>query len=760
MKRLRLKRPTKKSLNIFFKLLLGLTIFMLLFTIVYLSTGRSTHRLYEGDISLKDLYAPYDFSYRGDIDTEEIEAAQKDVLSKISPVYKLNTAIEESATKSIATLFVQIRESKKTKELIGVDKKLEKLEAISDLDLSRSSRLALIKADNTDQLKIIITNIVSDALSAGILSSSDKESLKKNGTKKIMILDLSSGQEKNQVVSAIPTVDEYRPVIEKGLSRSLARDKALRAAALEIIDIFISSNLQFSAEETEKEKAEAIDNMPKAYKEIKVKKNEILIGKGEKVTNRHLKVLMQLEKMRDLSGRPFYLVGMAILLLIFLAIIAIHLKYYESSIFRDNKNLLLLAILALFIAITSEVVVVSPLSSHLIPIAAASMLIAILLAAHSAFIFTIVMSIFVGVIAGNNFGLTIVMFTGGLAGIYAVRGVRRRSKLLLAGLIVGLVNLFTITAFNLLNNISPRLFLGEGGLGMLNGLISFLLVIGLLPVFEYLFKIPTDITLLELSDLNHPLLKEMVTKAPGTYHHSLIVGNLAEAACEAIGANNLLARVGAYYHDIGKIEKAEYFSENEGEPKNSRHENLTPSMSALVIINHVKDGVDLAHKHKLNQALIDFIIQHHGNGLIYYFFQRALEKVQDEKSISEEDFRYPGPRPQSKETAIVLLADSVEASSRTLASPTPSRVKGLVQRIVNNKFIDGQLDECNLTLKDLHKISEAFMRILNAMFHTRVEYPRTDERHRPKNGRHNHKKSDKVSGNAAAQDTKDSNDPA
>jgi hypothetical protein len=244
----------------------------------------------------------------------------------------------------------------------------------------------------------------------------------------------------------------------------------------------------------------------------------------------------------------------------------------------------------------------------------------------------------------------------------------------------------------------------------------------LLPIFEFLFKITTDLTLLELSDLNRPLLKKMVLNAPGTYHHSLIVGNLAEAASDAIGANSLLARVGAYYHDIGKIEKAEYFSENETGHK-SPHEKLAPSMSALIIQSHIKDGIELAKKHNLNKTIIDFIAQHHGTGLIYYFYQRALEKIGDDEKLKEEAFRYPGPKPQTKEAAIILLADAVEASSRTLNDPTPSRIKGLVQKIINNKFIDNQLDECDLTLKDLNKIAAAFVRTLTGIFHTRVEYP-------------------------------------
>jgi len=248
----------------------------------------------------------------------------------------------------------------------------------------------------------------------------------------------------------------------------------------------------------------------------------------------------------------------------------------------------------------------------------------------------------------------------------------------------------------------------------------------------FVFKIPTNISLLELSDLNHPLLKKLAIEAPGTYHHSIMVGNLSEVACEAIGANSLAARVGAYYHDIGKIPKAEYFTENELGAA-SKHTNLAPSMSALIIAKHVKEGVEIAKKYKMNQMIIDFITQHHGNSLIAYFYQKAIEKSENGVVPNEDNFRYPGPRPQTKESAIVLLSDAVEAASRTLGEPTPASIRNLVRKIINNKFIDGQLDECDLTLRDMHEIADSFVRVLMGVFHTRLEYP--DDHQKNMNGK-------------------------
>jgi hypothetical protein len=225
-------------------------------------------------------------------------------------------------------------------------------------------------------------------------------------------------------------------------------------------------------------------------------------------------------------------------------------------------------------------------------------------------------------------------------------------------------------------------------------------------------------------------MKRMVVEAPGSYHHSLIVSNLAEAAADAIDAQSLLVRVGAYYHDIGKMVKPEYFTENQMVTGN-KHDELEPSMSRLVIFNHVKEGIDLAHKSHLNQRIIDFIPEHHGTSLMYYFYQKALSEGTTE-GLEEKDYRYPGPKPQSKETAIVMLADSVEGATRSLDEHTPRRIEDVVRKVINNKFIDGQLDECNLTLREIDTIASTFVRVLSAMYHGRVKYPEKSNAHNPK----------------------------
>jgi hypothetical protein len=264
------------------------------------------------------------------------------------------------------------------------------------------------------------------------------------------------------------------------------------------------------------------------------------------------------------------------------------------------------------------------------------------------------------------------------------------------------------------------LFIANISMAFFNGITSAILVIGLTPVFEYIFDYTTDIKLLELANLENPLLKELFMTAPGSYNHSMMTATLAEAAASSIHANPLLARVASYYHDIGKIKMPDYFIENQQYMAN-KHDKLSPSMSSLIIISHVKEGKELAKAHKIPKRIIDIIMQHHGTSLVKYFYEKAKEK--NGNNIHEEEYHYPGPKPQTREAGIVMLADAVEAASRTLTDPTPAKIKAMVERIVNARFEEGQLDECTLSLSDLNEIKKAFVRVLSAIFHKRVDYP-------------------------------------
>jgi len=458
-------------------------------------------------------------------------------------------------------------------------------------------------------------------------------------------------------------------------------------------------------------------------KEINVKKDETIFKRGQRINKTQNLANIELKKIQKQPKNLYYILGILLLMIIFGVITVTYQTIRKLTLLREMKNVVLLCLLSLLIILGAKGIILSSWSVYLIPIASVSMLVAILVDPGVSMILTVIISIFIGVLTGVRLDVMVAMLAGGIVSIYSVLNVRRRRDFTKAGILIGLTNMVSIVAMGMINFISVNYIIKQGAWGLANGIISGFIVTALLPVFEMLFGITTNVSLLELSDLNQPVLKELVLKAPGTYHHSLVVGNLAESAAEAVGANSLLARVGGYFHDIGKLRMAPYFTENQAHSED-KHENLSPRISSLIIINHVKEGADLAKKYKLGSAINDIIVQHHGDDIVQFFYHRALEQNGQEKNqIQAEDFRYPGPKPQSKEAAIVMLADSVEAASRAMPSPTPVKIKAIVNRLINNKFIDGQLDGCDLTLKDLHTISTIFSHILNGIFHTRIEYP-------------------------------------
>jgi len=326
---------------------------------------------------------------------------------------------------------------------------------------------------------------------------------------------------------------------------------------------------------------------------------------------------------------------------------------------------------------------------------------------------------------------------GGVAGIQGMSHITDRTSVLRAGLVVGLINVVAVLAIKMaLGQFTRIQDFYDLGLGFVGGVLSGLLVSGLAPLLEPLGYI-TDVKLIEIANLNHPLLKEMALRAPGTYHHSILVGNLVEAAAESIGANPLLARVGAYYHDIGKVgpkTRPSYFIENQGRGPNP-HDRLEPSMSALIRVSHVKHGVEKGREHKLGKPIIDLIQQHHGSSLIKFFYNKAVERAgKNGQAVPEDKYHYPGPRPSTKEAALVMLADVVEAACRTLTDPTPARIQKRVHELIMGLFNEGQLEQSNLTLQDLHAITRSFVHSLQGILHSRIHYPADMEMSEKANG--------------------------
>ncbi len=359
-----------------------------------------------------------------------------------------------------------------------------------------------------------------------------------------------------------------------------------------------------------------------------------------------------------------------------------------------------------------------------IPLPAGAMLVSLLFDFHAAITFSFAISLLAGLWL-QDASFTIYAFVGSVIAAFSVIRCKKRSRILRGGGFVIAANLITVIIIllfqgELFSQKAPPSVLFSALCGVT---VAAIVSLGL-PVIEHIFKVTTDISLIELLDLNQPIMKSLMVTAPGTYHHSVIVGNLAESAAEIVGANPLLARVSAYYHDIGKIKMPDYFVENQSGAV-SKHEKLTPHMSSMIITNHVKEGVELAKEFKLPEPIIEIIEQHHGTMLISYFYQKAKETASNGLPV-QEDYQYPGPKPQTRVAALVMMADSVEAASRVLTDPTPARIASLVDRIINHIFLEGQLDECELTLKDIHEVKKRFTYILTGIFHKRVDYPGFD----------------------------------
>jgi len=434
---------------------------------------------------------------------------------------------------------------------------------------------------------------------------------------------------------------------------------------------------------------------------------------------------------------PAQTLGTSLLVILLLAILFEFATANIRKFSPDDKDLLFLTLLlVVMLGATKVSLAVFPLIAQVLPeipsssygygigIAAGAMLVRIVLNSETALVFSLVASTFAGWLMDNSFFFSVYFFIGSVVGAHSVAFCEERTILVKAGAKVGLVNILTILCQTLITSKWIGFDMGFNLLfGLLGGVVAAAVVLGFLPMLEGLFGYTTNIKLLELANLNHPLLNKMILEAPGTYHHSVIVGTLAETAARSINANPLLARVSAYYHDIGKINKPLYFVENQGRHEN-KHDKLAPSMSSLILIAHVKEGLELAREYRLGQKVNNIIQQHHGTNLISFFYQKAKEQENLEiEQVEEGAYRYHGPKPQTKEAGLVMLADAVEAASRTLLQPTPAHLQGLVQRIINNVFTDGQLDECELTLKDLHQIARSFNLILAGIHHHRVEYP-------------------------------------
>lgn len=624
---------------------------------------------------------------------------------------------------------------------------------------------ALLAAGNADERFALVENglvVLREIYAQGV--HDNNALVTAPDSRDVTVFQISRG-DGNVAQQAVESIEEALTL----LRINLAAEGAGRETSQSLFRLFrngVTPNLIYDQEATRQRQADALKNLKPV--EVTVERGQTIIEPGTRVTVEQYEMLVAHRQFLLATGdvaitEGLQLFGRILLVLAMLMACVFYIRLEDRETLQSNSRLGLLALvvivnLALIRMVYSlgglpffvENSATASLLPYLAPTALAPLIVVILIDAGSAVFMALLISIFTGVIYGNRLDLLVLTFFASMVGISAARASRRRSNVVRAAVSAGI----TVAAFAFLIGVVDKLplmtVLKHMGAGLVTGVITGIIVVGILPVLEGLFRRTTDITLLELTDYNHPLLRLMQMEAPGTYHHSLVVAQLAENAANAINANPLLARVCALYHDIGKTTKPEYFTENQRDGVNP-HDLSNPSLSALIIKSHVKEGVDLALKHHLPRAAIDVIQQHHGTSLIRYFFQRAINNLKSPAGatpspfpaanrpdyvvapglepvpVSETTYRYDGPKPQFKESAIIHLADAVEAASRSLRKVSPQHLGELIDQIFHERVEDGQLDEAPLTFLEISKIKSSFTFTLLNMLHARVAYPPTSD---------------------------------
>ena len=599
--------------------------------------------------------------------------------------------------------------------------------------------VALMDSGFPSEVEKTTADLLARVFTQGVVG--DDKMLRSQSGKGITLHDmLTKTQTTVTDLSRFHDLTTSRPFVKEQAGRlgSALESKESLEIAGTLATALIRPNVTFNKRETLMRQDLARQSVKPFY--FKIKKGEMLVREGERITPEHLMKLT--EQYRNLKAKEMLVraPAMAILIGLLLSVMYLVGLLGDRSERARVKDLLFnaMTILVLFLVVVATSLVADEISRGFpfftpstllfaIPVACGAMLVSIFQGMNAATSFSLIVSVFASLVVGGRVEFFLYFFISSLVAGYGVTNCRERGVLIRAALKVGAANIIMALSIQALaGSLTTVATLIAVASAFVGGLLAGVIATGLLPLVEMSFGYTTDIKLLELANLDQVLLRELMVQAPGTYHHSVIVSNMVEATAKAVNANPLLAKVAAYYHDIGKVTKPLYFIENQSDCGN-RHEKLAPSMSSLILISHVKDGVELAKKHKVGRELIDIIRQHHGTSLISFFYEKAKEQGEKKggKSVQamEADFRYPGPKPQTKEAGLVMLADVVEAASRTLVDPTGARIQGMVQKIINRVFSDGQLDECELTLKDLHEIAKSFNKTLSGIFHHRIEYP-------------------------------------
>ncbi|MEA3435340.1 MAG: HDIG domain-containing protein [Thermodesulfobacteriota bacterium] len=746
--------------------MIGVTI---IFTfILYPNLILIKHSYKLGDVAERDIKAPKGFLIE---DIQATETNRKQAAEKVLTVYDHDTALSFALTQRVNQAFADLQavfntesankdsaKKPKTDSSIATDKKTSIHEQVWEMkkeferkigfNVSDGAYKILEKEKFSDGSVKLIIKILSKILQNGVVSN--KAILLKEADKGIILRSIETTNE--TVVKNLKLfygMDQANAMV-KIIGQPLLKNRryTTKNMIVDFVQHLIVPNITLNRSETEERRKKAASAIKPILHQIK--NGEMLLREGELVTKVQLLKLKTLQAQTRKEHIVSKSIGAAMIILCLLVTTYIlHIPQQKRMANKHNKNLLFISIVIITFCFLADIS--ASLSESLIanvsysipassvaygfPLAAGAMIICLFLGLEIAIPFAMVIAICIAAIFQNSFESFLFFLINGTMAAYWIRDCRERKVFIKAGAKLGLLNVVLVVATDFyIADFSMSKLLWHSGFAFMGGIGAGIITAGIAPLIEIAFDYTTDIKLLELANLDQPILRRLMMEAPGTYHHSVIVGSMVEAAATEIGANPLLAKVCGYYHDIGKIGKPLYFIENQTTGKN-RHDKLAPSMSSLILIAHIKNGVEIAKKNKLGQVIVDAIQQHHGTSLIRYFYDKAVQQRRED-AVNIDNFRYPGPLPQTKEIGLVMLADVVEAASRTLANPTTSRLQGLVQNLINNIFSDGQLDNCELTLKDLHSIAKSFNKILHGIHHHRIEYPdkRVSNNGKRKNG--------------------------
>lgn len=706
------RRVIRKILGKNFSIVIKLILIFFLLNVIYPKPGSFFTSMREGDIAQQDIIAPFTFPVKKN--PEEIRRERKKAIESVLPVVDYDEDKTQDLVKKIENFFVILFERKEK----TLDKSLKNM-ADDGYNISKNTVTFLLRPEIREKREKL-KEILFQPIEKGIIY--DKSRIPYMKEKRISVRK-SSGE---IIYSSkdFYSLDEAKDLIKNKTFSYIKRDEEIIKAMDEVTILFYTPNLRINVEETEKRRKEA---------SASVSETKGLVLKGEMIVRAHdqitKQIALKLNSLNEIVGQKksileniFLRLGLNILLLLLLFVLYFYIIKYKNYLWRESEKLLMIEIVMLiFLYFALFLFKLEHIFLFLIPLSFLAMVFTMLFGEIFSMVICFVLASILAIFTGMRFPVFIFLMVSSIAGIFSVKGINRRAKLYKALFIISVTNMLLVFGIESFSRTPIFSILMGTSFGFINAVVSVFLLVGLLPLFEKFTETTTDITLFEWSDLNLPLLKKLSVTAPGTYNHSIIVGNLAEAAAESIGVDSILTRVASYYHDIGKMLKSEYFIENQMGIKNP-HNKLTPQLSCIILISHVKEGIEIAQRAGLPNEIIKIIREHHGSSLIVPFFEKAKKQNHKEK-VDESQFRYPGPSPSTKESGIVMLADSVEAASRSLEEPNAKRLKSLINEIIEERFRDGQLNNSQLTLVDLKKIGESFLPILVGMYHLRVEYP-------------------------------------